>query len=757
MRRHLVSIIASSALATFVGGALASARADGPARRITPDDATQATCFGYVGSEAMYAVRLKSSCDAATGKCEVASYLARVTPDGLTKTVAYLTYWKGDGMPAQSQLAATAKAGVLDKALGEMADATMACEAVVPGKTFSYDDGRRTGTVSKLDDGSWIVRGDNLQSQVFPKGIDAIFVAPHGNAWTVHRTTNDGTTADAAFERVFVDVLLKQPPRTAASKAIQLTAQNVATEQCLGWRTADDTMYYAAPEVAGSQAISRLYEVSGPGVRPYEVVRRPLPFGITSPQIGLATVVPNELALANDHLAGVDAGCLSTPLEAGKTLTVPARGTTVEVTRTGSELKLLGPDGARVSLSIGMGGGGATLVRADGTDTRWYVKTLDGGTVRFTPIALEPVFAKPTVFPLPTTVATPVCYTSSSGLAFILSFSRTPGAGGDTAELTLRREGARPSIESLAKVTLASTDPDDAILAKVTRDRRIELASSFGEVKACELLPIGADGNYMGRDVAYTLKADGDAWGVGRADRNALVPLGKGLGTPRFAIHTTVVFAKAGPAKGWEFATFEPGAWELLPDPPELAAKVPKLLKDKVPGNVPAQKRCLAWNSKDRVAWVVRPTGDCVGGGEEGGCSPMSILTEVRKDGYYKRVTLSKDGDAWAHMFEQANTLMAKADLGCVDGPRATILGVPVEVSVDDDKIMVEANGKKQRVDGLVDAHDDGNDLSESFENVFWHPDVNVLVIEVRTSSTNSSDRRYVYVDLARFGIKPTK
>lgn len=87
----------------------------------------------------------------------------------------------------------------------------------------------------------------------------------------------------------------------------------------------------------------------------------------------------------------------------------------------------------------------------------------------------------------------------------------------------------------------------------------------------------------------------------------------------------------------------------------------------------------------------------------------------------------------------------------------ATVLGVPVKVSLEVDQVMVEANGKKQRVDWIIDRHDDGNDLTEALENVFWHPDVNVLVLEIRQDSANWRDRRYAWVDLGRFGIKPTK
>ncbi len=635
-----VSLTACAVLA-FASDA---ARAAGPARPVSAEEATLPTCFGYVGSgDAVYAVRLKSSCEAATGKCEVASYLARVTPDGLTKTVAYLTYWKGDGMPSPSQVAATAKPANLEKALAEMGDATMACDAVQPGKRFSYDEGRRSGSLEKLSDGTWVVRSDNLRSQVLPPGIDALFVAPRGGAWFVHRTTTDGAAADATFERISVDLLMRPAPRAAAPKAVAVASHNVATEACLGWQSGDDTMVYLSPEVASGQAYSRLYTVRAASATMTEVAKRPLLPGLSSPQVALATVVPSELALANDLLAEVDTGCLATPLAAGKTATIPARGTTVEVTRQGSEVMLLGPDGARVSVSIGGGGASeVTLVRADGKDARWYLAAKDGGRLRFVPIALDPVFVKPTLFALPATVGAPVCVETAYGEMYILMYTRTPGAAGDEAVLTLESLGARPSVVPLAKATLAATDPDDAILAKIARDRRIEVAAKLGDTKACALTALGADAAFTADGVGYTLKQDGGRWAVARADHAALLPLASARGTPRWAMGTTLFFATES-GHGWTRTTFDPRGWDRLPDPPEAAAKAPKLLDGKVPGHVPAQRRCLAWNSKDRAVWIVRMAGDCTTA-DGSPCTPSTILTEVRKEASYKRVTLAKNG-----------------------------------------------------------------------------------------------------------------
>ena len=396
-----------------------------------------------------------------------------------------------------------------------------------------------------------------------------------------------------------------------------------------------------------------------------------------------------------------------------------------------------------------------TLVRADGKDTRWYLATKDGARHRFVPVALDPVFVKPTLFALPATVAAPVCVETARGATYILMYTRSAGATGDEAVLTLESLGASPSVVPLAKATLATTDPDDAILATIDRDRRIEVAAKLGDTKACALTTLGANAAFTADGVAYTLKQDGGRWAVARADHAALLPLASAHGTPRWAMGTALFFA-AESGHGWTRTRFEPSGWDRLPDPPEAAAKAPKLLGGKVPGHAPAQKRCLAWNSKDRATWIVRPAGDCTTA-DGTPCTPSAILTEVRKEASYKRVTLAKNGASTPAALAQADTLLAKADLGCVDGQDATILGVPVKVSLEADQVMVEANGKKQRVDWIIDRHDDGNDLTEAFENVFWHPDVNVLVLEVRQDSTNWRDRRYLWVDLGRFGIQPTK
>src|SRR5688572_27348567 len=80
----------------------------GSPRTITPPEVIAPTCFGFAeGGAAVYAVRLKATCDAATNQCEAASYLTRVTPDGKGKTVGYLSLKRGETLPDAAALIAS--------------------------------------------------------------------------------------------------------------------------------------------------------------------------------------------------------------------------------------------------------------------------------------------------------------------------------------------------------------------------------------------------------------------------------------------------------------------------------------------------------------------------------------------------------------------------------------------------------------------------------------------------------------------------
>lgn len=86
--RTLTAPLALSALLALPS----PASANGP-RTIAPEEAALPTCFGFTKDAShVYAVRAKHTCDAASGKCESATFLARVDGAGAHKTVGYLTY-----------------------------------------------------------------------------------------------------------------------------------------------------------------------------------------------------------------------------------------------------------------------------------------------------------------------------------------------------------------------------------------------------------------------------------------------------------------------------------------------------------------------------------------------------------------------------------------------------------------------------------------------------------------------------------------
>ncbi|HRE89827.1 MAG TPA: hypothetical protein PK095_11885, partial [Myxococcota bacterium] len=178
--------------------------------------------------------------------------------------------------------------------------------------------------------------------------------------------------------------------------------------------------------------------------------------------------------------------------------------------------------------------------------------------------------------------------------------------------------------------------------------------------------------------------------------------------------------------------------WELAPQPPGLAMEKPKLLDLKTPDLRPFDRRCLAWDSKNRVAWLVRWQPACDGYD----CGDVALLTEVRSDGYYQRVTLHKDGSDWSNMFGHANTHLQKADLGCLAGLEFEVLGRPVRVSTDPTSILVEVGGKSKRVGKRQDDTGRVADL----RTAFYHPAVNALAIELVAEGFP----RYLWVDISK-------
>lgn len=691
----------------------------GSPRTITPPEVIAPTCFGFAeGGAAVYAVRLKATCDVATNQCEAASYLSRVTPDGKGKTVGYLSLKRGETLPDAAALIASSGAPSVQKAQAAMSDAVMPCAVAKDGEVLVLDGGRKVH-VGKTSEGLMALRSDNWREVVVPKDVEQVFWGPGAKTWFYRRTLPVEGGVDATFQSVNVSSLFLATPKKPSAAAVAITHQNLVTDQCLGF-DAGGAAYWNRAEVAGDTLIMRVHRLGGG--QPYEIARRVMPAALKLPSLTAATVTLGELAFANSLLSDVTMPCTTTALtELSKELTARGKPVQVSLLSEGQRrvVRFVGPEGGRADIAVSADA--LRLVTAPDSPT-WYL--LDGDDAA--KVELGVVLGTPSRFPL-AVGAEPTCFESRVKVLVDVE-QRTDGA------VLVARQVGTAFVTDLARGPKDATP--DALMQLVERDTLIDLAAVHPNAKPCTLAALGAEKKFELAGQWHTLTRTERGWVAARPGYEQVI--GNVDAEPRWVFpgsyEATLVFEDA--SSKLSFIPTTVTKYTELPDPPEVAMKAPKLLSSETPGPVPADKRCLAWSSKDKVAWIVRWMPD-----------DSAVLTEVRKEGYYQRVTLAKALEDWTHMFDHANNFLGKADLGCLAGRTGNIAGHRFEVVTNGTKVEVRFGDKVVKAGSLVSKDDYDNTIERSLGTAFYHPDVKAIVIELDGGEQGDG---YLAVDLAK-------
>lgn len=717
-----------------------------PSRPVTGADVLSPICLGFAPEDgAIYAVRTKSTCDTATNRCEVASYLTRATKGGFGKTVGYLALARKDGAnPSPDEVLATANPSSLAKANEAMADASVPCSTAAIGDTLSLAGGRSV-RVLRGDDSLVLLRGDNFKELVVPVVHQQLFWGPSVKTWYLRRDVPIVGGQDSELVPLDVSLLFDPPPPPASSQAVALTPQNAITPKCLGAHRESGRYWFNQVLVGPDSVLFQLTEVGPTRTLHYDIARKPRSPLAPDPKLASLALTPKELALANARLSAIDAPCavVVPPLLGAPPLVLQAAvdGVTVELSTVdgawGRQLRFRGPLGARRHLPADR----PLIVHSAKGSNSLVVQTL-GPSSGFEAVDLEPLTREPRRFPTP--AALPACLMMPD--EHVLAIERHP----DRAALVLRRlSNPATPVEVLAEGPADLTE--SALSETLTPERLIDLAERLPPMRAtpCSMTPISERGLSLpeslaprhlgyqptGTPLQASLVQVGDGVELRALDYRLPIALPRSpgwlLSTNTSA--TLVHLDGAGALKGQPIR-----GWELAPQAPELAMAAPKKLDLTTPSPRPFDRRCLAWDSKNRVAWLVRWQPACDGYD----CGDVALLTEVRSDGYYQRVTLHKDGRDWTNMFGHANTHLEKAELGCLAGLEFEAAGRPIKVSTDPTFILVEAGGKVKKVGKRLD--DEGR--IADLRTAFYHPAVNAIAIELVAEGWP----RYLWVDLSK-------
>lgn len=718
-----------------------------PPRTVTPSDVLSPICLGFAPDDnAIYAVRTKSTCDPATNRCEVASYLTRATQGGTGKTVGYLALARKDGAsPSPDEVRATANPSSLAKANEAMADATVPCATANIGDTLTLAGGR-TVKVLRGEEGLVLLRGDNFKEFTIPLRHQQLFWGPSVKTWYLRRDVPTVGGQDSELVQLGVSLLFDPPPPLASSQALALTPQNAITPRCLGAHRESGRYWFNQVVVGPDSVLFQLTEVGPNRTLHYDIARKPRSPLAPDPKLAALVLTPKELAYANARLSTIDAPCavVVPPLLGAPPLVLQAAvdGVTVELSTVdgprGRQLRFRGPLGGRRHLPADR----PLIVHSAKGSNSLVVQSL-GPTAGFEAVDLEPLTHEPRRFPTP--AALPACLMMPD--EHVLAVERQS----DHASLVLRslRNPAHP-VEVLAKGAADSTQ--QALLESLTPERLIDLAERLPPIRQtpCTMTRLEAEASFAlpeslaPRHLGYQP--------TGSPLQAKLAPVGSGLELRALDYRLPVTLPHA---PGWLLSTDTSATlvemdgadtlrsqpirgWELAPQAPEVALASPKLLDTTTPSPRPFDRRCLAWDSKNRVAWLVRWQPACEGYE----CGDVALLTEVRSDGYYQRVTLHKEDRDWTNMFGHANTHLQKADLGCYAGLEFEAAGRPIKVSTDPTFILVEAGGKVKKVGKRLD--DEGR--IADLRTAFYHPAINAIAIELVAEGWP----RYLWVDLSK-------
>jgi hypothetical protein len=726
--------------------------AEGP-RPITPSEAASPTCFGFAADGAVYAVRKKASCEAA-GKCEAATYLTRVQGGGFGKTVGYLTLLKKDVPPTDGELVASARTPSLAKAAEAMSDVVSPCSEAVPGSTLTLEGGR-TVKVIREPGGRTVLRSDNFREVVISAQHEQILWGPEVRTWYARRTVTapppvDATATpplpatDTEFFSFDVSRLFGPLPAPASSKAVTLTRQKLLEPLCLGVERASGAYHFNVPVVLSDRVTFNMLRVSPSGTETFQISSRMRLAAAPDPRNTANAVTDGELAFANERLAKVDAPCaLAFPAPEGLPPTEIQAGLEgaggqpitagLVSTPNGKMLRLAGKFGSRRLVPAP-----AVLMILSAPGTPHIVVQTLGKESSYTSVSLEALAHEPMRFPLPAQLDQPVCVRAS--VPRIIDLERAPGR----TDLVLRSIAPAGQIPPApgAEVFVIATGPESAtaeeLLAKITDEQRIALAERFPvSSAACTIEPFKPTAE-------LALVEDKGLWRLQNATHQYQFLL-RSKPLWRLSWDRQVAWGFEDDNSRLAFEVERPHAWTLRPEPPEVAAKAPKLLKDAVPAIIPADRRCLAWDSKTRTAWIVRYQSTCPDAPADylGHCEDEGLLTEVRKDGYFKRVTLVSGYEDWKHMFEHANTYLEKADLGCLAGLEMTIRGRTYLVGRDGHQATLTYDGVTKKVGRIEDPTEE---RPVSITTAFWHPEVDAIAIEL--DAVNAT--RYLWVDISK-------
>lgn len=718
-----------------------------PSRPVTSSDVLSPICLGFAPDDnAIYAVRTKSTCDPTTNRCEVASYLTRATKGGVGKTVGYLALARKDGAnPGPDEVLATASPSSLAKANEAMADATVPCATANIGDTLALTGGR-TVKVLRGDNGTLILRGDNFKDLPVEVPHQQLFWGPSVKTWYLRRDVPIVGGQDMELIPLEVGLLFDPPPPPASNQALALTPQNAITPKCLGAHRESGRFWFNQVVVGPDSVLFQLTEVGPTRTLHYDIARKPRSTLAPDPKLAALALTPKELAYANARLSTIDAPCavVVPPLLGAPPLVLQAAvdGVTVELSTVdgprGRQLRFRGTLGARRHLPADK-----PLIVHSAKGSNTLVVQVLGATTAFQPVDLTPLTLEPRRFPIPDSL--PACLMMPDEHVLAVEHQA------DRSTLTLRRLSTpKTPVEVLAEGPADATD--NTLSASLTPERLIDLAERLPPLRstACAMTPIPNDGTLTlaeslaprhlgyqstGAPLTATITPVGEAFELRALDYRLALTLPR---TPGWLIQTdssaTLVHLDGAgglagqPIRGWEFA----------PQALDLALAAPKTLDLRTPSPRPFDRRCLAWDSKNRAAWLVRWQPACEGYD----CGDVALLTEVRSDGYYQRVTLHKDDRDWTNMFGHANTHLQKADLGCYAGLEFEAAGRPIKVSLDPSSILVEAGGKTKKVGKRLD--DEGR-LAD-LRTAFYHPAVNAIAIELVADGWP----RYLWVDLSK-------
>ncbi|HRE89826.1 MAG TPA: hypothetical protein PK095_11880, partial [Myxococcota bacterium] len=398
-------ILALMAACIFADPALAETP-----RLVTAQDVLSPICLGFAPEdEAIYAIRTKSSCDAATNRCEVASYLTRASKGGTGKTVGYLALARKEGaMPGAEEVLASVSPTSIAKANEAMADATIPCATAKVGDTLQLEGGRSV-KVLKHDQGHILLRGDNFVEFPIPFTHQQLFWGPSTRTWYARREVPIVGGQDIELFKLGVGPLFASPPPSASTQAIALTPQNAISPKCLGAHRESGRYWFNQVVVAPDSVLFQLLEVGPLRTLSYDIARKPRSPLAPDPKLAALALTPKELAFANARLSNVDASCavVVPPLVGAPPLVLQAAvdGVTLELSTVegpgGRQLRLRGPLGARRHVAADR----PLIVHSAKGSNSLVVQTLGQGvSAGFAALDLSPLTDEPQRFPIPSTL-----------------------------------------------------------------------------------------------------------------------------------------------------------------------------------------------------------------------------------------------------------------------------------------------------------------------------------------------------------------